>query len=124
ARLRAVLGRVPEPAPPPSASALDLPSPRFAVPVELRSLGTTDTRERARHTYGRGYRDLVRGFRGDFAAAPDWVFYPTEESHLTLLFRFCESEAIALVPYGGGTNVVGGTEHGAGGRLPGTACVH
>jgi alkyldihydroxyacetonephosphate synthase len=122
-RLRAVLGHVPEPLSPPSASAIVVPEPRFTVPVELRSLGTTDTRERARHTYGRGYRDLVRGFRGDFAAAPDWVFYPTEESQLTLLFRFCESEAIALVPYGGGTSVVGGTEHVASGRLRGTACV-
>lgn len=107
----------------PSIESLKLPDPRYGVPVELRSFGTTDLRERATHTYGRGYRDLVRGFAGDFASAPDWVFYPTEEAHLLALYRFCESEAIALVPYGGGTNVVGGVEHRPEGCHHGTACV-
>jgi alkyldihydroxyacetonephosphate synthase len=54
--------------------------PRHAPPVEPRSIGTTDKHARAVHTYGRGYRDLVRGFAGDFAAAPDWVFQPPKSS--------------------------------------------
>ena len=124
-RIQPIVGRVPELQPLPSAARLSVPQPRFTPPVELRGLGTTDPRDRAQHTYGRGYRDLVRGFRGDFSPAPDWVFYPTEESHLVALFRFCEAESVALVPYGGGTNVVGGVEHHAraGGRTRGTACV-
>lgn len=122
-RLEPVLGERPELAPLPSLEAVRLPEPRYAPPMELRAFGTTDKRERALHTYGRGYRDLVRGFRGDFGAAPDWVFHPTEEEHLTLLFRFCEKEAIALVPYGGGTSVVGGVECAADGRFRGVASV-
>lgn len=123
-RFGAVFGDAPELRPLPSADALALPEARYTPPVELQSFGTRDARERATHTYGRGYRDLVRGFAGDFAAAPDWVFYPTEESHLIALYRFCEAESIALVPYGGGTSVVGGVEHETeGGRFRGTACV-
>jgi alkyldihydroxyacetonephosphate synthase len=109
--------------PPPALEAVKLAEPRFSPPVELRSFGTTDVRERATHTYGRGYRDLVRGFAGDFSPAPDWVFYPSDEANLVALFRFCEADGIALVPYGGGTSVVGGVEHQAHGRHRGTACV-
>lgn len=123
ARLGAVFGNAPELRPLPSLDAVALPEPRYSPPVELRGIGTTDKLQRALHTYGRGYRDLVRGHQGDFAAAPDWVFYPTEEQHLTALFRFCEKESIALVPVGGGTSVVSGTEHQASGRFRGTASV-
>jgi alkyldihydroxyacetonephosphate synthase len=123
ARVGTVFGTVPELRKLPALESLSLPEPRYSPPVELRNIGTTDVRERATHTYGRGYRDLVRGFAGDFSTAPDWVFYPTEEAQIVLLYRFCEAEGIALVPYGGGTNVVGATEHRAGGRHRGTACV-
>jgi len=123
ARLGAVFGTEPPLRPLPELSAARMPEPRIAVPVELRRFGTTDRRERAVHTYGRGYRDLVRAFDGDFGAAPDWVFYPTEEAELTLLYRYCEAESVALVPYGGGTNVVGATEHVAAGRHRGTVVV-
>jgi alkyldihydroxyacetonephosphate synthase len=53
------------------------------------------------------------------------VFYPSDEGNLLALFRFCERESVALVPYGGGTSVVGGVEHHThpGGRHRGTACV-
>jgi alkyldihydroxyacetonephosphate synthase len=122
-RLGAVFGADPKLRSVPTLDTVKLPDPRFQPPQELKSFGSTDLRERATHTYGRGYRDLVRGFKGDFSAAPDWVFYPTDEAQLQLLFRFCEAESIALIPYGGGTNVVGATEHRASGRYRGTACV-
>jgi alkyldihydroxyacetonephosphate synthase len=124
-RLGAVFGKTPVSTPLPSLDAVTMAEPRYAPPVELRSIGTTDKHERAVHTYGRGYRDLVRGFHGDFSAAPDWVFHPTEEQHITALFRFCEKESIAFMPFGGGTSVVGGTElsPAPGSRFRGTASV-
>lgn len=123
ARLGTVFGEVPDVTALPTFDAVSLPEPRFNPPLELRSFGTTDRLERAIHTYGRGYPDLVRGFRGDFRNAPDWVFFPTEEAQIVLLFRFCEKEGIALVPYGGGTSVVGGIECTVTGRFRGVACV-
>jgi alkyldihydroxyacetonephosphate synthase len=122
-RFGAFFGAEPELRAPPALDKLTMPEPRYTPPVELRGFGTTDRRERASHAYGKGYRDLVRGFRGDFASAPDWVFHPTDEGNLVALFRFCEAESIALVPFGGGTSVVGGVEHRAEGRFRGTACV-
>jgi alkyldihydroxyacetonephosphate synthase len=122
-RFGAVFGEEPRSKPLPSFDDIKLPDPRYSPPVELRNFGTTDARVRATHTYGRGYPDLVRGFAGDFSAAPDWVFFPTEESQLVSLFRFCEKDDIALVPFGGGTSVVGGVECGRAGRHRGVACV-
>jgi alkyldihydroxyacetonephosphate synthase len=122
-RLGAILGKTPDLRPPPLLDAVTMPEPRYTPPVELRSIGSTDKHTRAVHTYGRGYRDLVRGFNGDFSAAPDWVFSPTEEDHVTALLRFCEKESIAFVPFGGGTSVASGTEFVANDRFRGTACV-
>lgn len=122
-RLGAFFGATPALRELPRAESLALPEPRFVPPLELRSLGTTDVRERALHARGRGYVDLVRGFAGDFASAPDWVFSPTNEDQILALIRFCETESIACVPFGGGTSVVGGVEHVAKGRFRGTACL-
>ena len=123
ARLASTLGAKVSPRPLPSLDAIELAEPRFSPPVELRAFGTTDKRERVLHARGKSYPDQVRGFRGDFASAPDWVFSPTTEEQIALLFRFCAAESVALVPYGGGTSVVGGVEHVAQGRFRGTACV-
>ena len=122
-RLERVFGKAPVAQASPDLEKIKIAEPRFTPPVELRGIGTTDRRERAVHTYGRGYTDLVRAFSGDFSTAPDWVFYPTTEDHIVALYRFCEKESVALVPYGGGTSVVGGVEHHAEGRFRGTACV-
>ena len=122
-RLGALFGKAPLLSAAPSLDAVTLAEPRYMPPVELRGIGTTDKHARALHAYGRGYRDLVRGFAGDFSPAPDWVFFPTEEQHLTALLRFCEKDSVAFIPYGGGTSVVGGTEFTATGRFRGSACV-
>jgi len=105
-----------EPRTPPSIDAVALPAPRIAPPAALAGLGSSAPRDRIMHTYGRSYRDLARGFRGDFAAAPDWVAYPGDEEEIAAILRWCSDARIAAIPYGGGTSVVGGVEGGAGGR--------
>jgi alkyldihydroxyacetonephosphate synthase len=123
-RLESVFGgKAPESRALPTLEKVTMPEPRYTPPVELRGIGTTDRQVRAVHTYGRGYRDIVRAFTGDFSPAPDWVFYPTTEDQIVALYRFCEMESIARVPFGGGTSVVGGVECVAEGRFRGTACV-
>lgn len=74
------------------------------------SFCTTDDEERARHTYGKGYRDLVRGFHGDFSPAPDAVARPESEEDTVELLSWASSNRVAVVPFGGGTSVVGGVE--------------
>jgi alkyldihydroxyacetonephosphate synthase len=102
-----------EPLPLPSIDGARLPAPRTEPPAELAAIARTDRRDRMLHTYGRGYRDLVRGFRGDFSSAPDWVAHPTSEEDVARILAHGAAERIAIIPYGGGTSVVGGVEGAA-----------
>ncbi|MWG34115.1 FAD-binding oxidoreductase [Halomarina oriensis] len=71
---------------------------------------TTDPDARARHTYGKGYPDLVRGFHGEYGPAPDAVARPEAASEIPDLLLWASEEQVAVVPFGGGTSVVGGVE--------------
>lgn len=112
AQIGALLGIEP-PAllPLPSREAVSLPPAALVVPAELVDLCTTAREDRLSHTYGRAYRDQLRGFRGDFSAAPDVVAYPHAEEDLEAVLAWCSRMRLAAVPFGGGTSVVGGVEH-------------
>jgi alkyldihydroxyacetonephosphate synthase len=67
-----------------------------------------DAYERAFHALGRSYHDLIRLRAGDLAVAPDAVLYPRGTDEVSALLSFAAKHEIAIVPYGGGTSVVGG----------------
>ncbi|MDE3090148.1 MAG: FAD-binding oxidoreductase, partial [Chloroflexota bacterium] len=69
-----------------------------------------DQRTRVLHAYGRSYRDLVRLRRGEIPYPPDAVAYPATEVQVVRLVQFCAERNIALIPFGGGSSVVGGVE--------------
>jgi alkyldihydroxyacetonephosphate synthase len=75
--------------------------------------------DRLRHATGRGYADLARLRNGALEAAPDAVVVPPDAVALRRVLDVCTAEGIAVVPFGGGTSVVGGVEplRGAHGRL-------
>ena len=85
-----------------------LPEPRLAPPDSLASICSSDTYERAAHAYGKSYRDIVRGFRGEYGWAPDFVAHPSDEDDLARVLDWCADAGAAAIPYGGGTSVVGG----------------
>jgi alkyldihydroxyacetonephosphate synthase len=66
--------------------------------------------DRLRHATGRGYVDLVRLRSGHLAAAPDAVLLPDGPEALRQVLEVCTEEGIAVVPFGGGSSVVGGIE--------------
>jgi alkyldihydroxyacetonephosphate synthase len=66
--------------------------------------------DRLRHSTGRGYVDLARMRAGSLDAAPDAVLMPLDADSLRRVLDVCASEGIAVVPFGGGTSVVGGVE--------------
>lgn len=106
-----MLGVPVQPADDPVALAdIDLPSPRFDLPDHLAAYSTCDAEVRIRHTYGRAYPDILRGYRGDFSPAPDWVAHPRNEEDIAALLSWASQDAVVVVPYGGGTSVVGGVE--------------
>ncbi|HWA65271.1 MAG TPA: FAD-binding oxidoreductase [Mycobacteriales bacterium] len=68
----------------------------------------TDDVTRARHAGGQSYSDLVRRRRGDASDAPDAVVRPANAREVAAVLRVCSAQRVAVVPWGGGTSVVGG----------------
>lgn len=69
-----------------------------------------DHEERVLHAAGKGYPDLVRMRSGAPEGAPDAVVLPDGAEQLAALLRLCAQSSLAVVPFGGGTSVVGGVE--------------
>jgi alkyldihydroxyacetonephosphate synthase len=90
-------------------AAADIPTPR-ATPEGLGVKTDTSRHARATHALGKAYRDIIRGFRGDFRTAPDFVVLPGSEADIERTLEWCHDQHVAVIPYGGGTSVVGGVE--------------
>jgi alkyldihydroxyacetonephosphate synthase len=99
-----------EPEEPVPIEAVELPAPRLDPAAELADICSTDTYDRAAHAYGKAYRDIVRAFRGRFDHPPDVVAFPADETDVERVLEWCEGAGAKVVPYGGGTSVVGGVE--------------
>jgi alkyldihydroxyacetonephosphate synthase len=87
---------------------LELAPARIAAPAELAAIACTDAYDRASHALGKSYSDVVRGFRGRFEHPPDLVLRPRDEADVERVLEWCSSERVAVIPFGGGTSVVGG----------------
>ncbi len=61
-----------------------------------------------RHATGCGYADLARLRGGRLDAAPDAVLLPQDAGAVRRVLEVCAAEGVAVVPFGGGTSVVGG----------------
>ncbi|MFI0444136.1 FAD-binding oxidoreductase [Actinomadura sp. 6N118] len=68
----------------------------------------TDDESRVRHTRGKSTPDLLRIRSGDTADAPDAVVLPGTHDEVLDVLKTCTERRIAVVPFGGGTSVVGG----------------
>jgi alkyldihydroxyacetonephosphate synthase len=88
--------------------AFALPAARAvpALPSDVR----TDDEIRVLRTRGKSYLDLLAQRAGDFAAAPDAVVAPADAGEVAAVLQTCAEEGIAVVPFSGGTSVVGGLE--------------
>ena len=105
---------VPEIAPPPRIEEIALRAPRVAPPSALAPICSTAPEDRAGHTYGKSFRDVVRALARDFSRPPDVVAYPRTEADVTALLDWCSTANLIAIPYGGGSSVVGGVEVPAG----------
>jgi alkyldihydroxyacetonephosphate synthase len=79
----------------------------------------TGVEDRVRHATGCGYADLARLRSGRLDGAPDAVLLPADAVAVRRVLDACAAEGVAVVPFGGGTSVVGGIEplRGPHGRL-------
>jgi alkyldihydroxyacetonephosphate synthase len=115
--LRDTVGVSAKPRPPVALEHVRLPTPTIAVSAleTLREIvGSENVRDdhadRVAHAAGKGYPDLVRLRAGAPQGAPDAVLYPTSHEQLRALLSACARLSLAIVPFGGGTSVVGGVE--------------
>jgi alkyldihydroxyacetonephosphate synthase len=101
----------------PEIDAVRLPEP--ALTAEAQSeiaavLGAenlhTDAEARVRHTRGKSTPDLLKLRAADGSDAPDAVVTPARHEEIVRLLELCAERRIAVVPFGGGTSVVGGLE--------------
>ncbi len=97
--------------------AIALPEPglpkgaRSAIAAAVGEGGVRDDRvARVEHALGKSYPDLVRIRSGDGSSAPDAVVAPESVDAVPTVLRACADAGVAVVPFGGGTSVVGGVE--------------
>ncbi|MFD5521921.1 FAD-binding oxidoreductase [Streptomyces sp. NPDC127066] len=92
---------VPEPLPGPALDAL-------ADAVGGAEHVRADPETRIRHTRGKSTPDLLRLRAGDAGDAPGAVVLPSTHDEVLAVLRVCAEHGLAVVPFGGGTSVVGG----------------
>jgi alkyldihydroxyacetonephosphate synthase len=109
--------------PPPREAELNLRAPRVKPPDALAAICSSSAYDRASHSYGRGYRDVVRAFRRHYPNPFDVVAFPRDEQEVVRVLEWCDRERIAATPYGGGSSVVGGVEPPSGGDWRGAVSI-
>jgi alkyldihydroxyacetonephosphate synthase len=113
--LRESVGVGAKPRPPVALANVRLPASELS-PDTAAALGEIvgqanvrgDRTARVLHAAGKGYPDLVRLRAGEPEGAPDAVVYPSSHGQLRALLELCARSSLAVVPFGGGTSVVGG----------------
>ena len=112
-----------DPEQPVPLSECSLPAPRLSAPGSLAAICSQDDYARALHAQGSSYRDVVRGFRGRFEHPPDVVAHPHDEAEVIAVLDWAIGAGAAVIPYGGGTSVVGGVEPSVGDRFSGAVTI-
>ncbi|WP_346048685.1 FAD-binding oxidoreductase [Actinomadura chokoriensis] len=113
--LRDLLGVRPAAAPPVGLAAVKVDAPRLAG-EDLTALAAivgdgnvrADAETRIRHMRGKSTPDLLRARAGETSDAPDAVVLPGSHGEVLAVLEVCAAKRIAVVPFGGGTSVVGG----------------
>ncbi|MBU2549608.1 MAG: FAD-dependent oxidoreductase [Proteobacteria bacterium] len=90
----------------------DMPPELTAALVRIVGTGNVraDRRTRVLHAVGRGYRDLIRLRLGQVPSPPDAVVYPENHEQVLGILDVARTFQAAVVPFGGGSSVVGGVE--------------
>ena len=106
---------------PASISSLELSPIRLApdtaealVSIVGADHGRFDHETRARHALGRSLFDLLALRSVRTIEAPDVILFPGSHDEVQAVLALCSEQRVAVVPFGGGTSVVGGLSPEAG----------
>ncbi len=108
---------------PPVAADFDLREPRLRPPSSLAALFRDDPYERLLHMYGKSFPDVVRMYRREAPEPPDLVAYPETTRDVARILDWASGANAAVVPFGGGSSVVGGVEPAIGDSYAGAVTV-
>jgi alkyldihydroxyacetonephosphate synthase len=95
---------------PPDPTALGLAAPQITPPRSLAPLCSADPVDRVGHARGKAFRDIVRNLAGGLDRVPDLIARPRREQDVVDMLDWCAHDGISVIPYGGGSSVVGGVE--------------
>jgi alkyldihydroxyacetonephosphate synthase len=87
----------------------ELRAPRVQPPAALDSLISITTYDRLVHSLGKSFPDIVRMFMRDVRHPPDLVALPKSEGDLLDILDWASSANVAVIPFGGGSSVCGGS---------------
>ena len=116
ARVAPLVGGSPTMVEPPTPAEIVLRPSRITPPAALDSICAIDPVTRAGHTYGKSFRDVVRGLERVWERPPDLVAFPASESDVVAILDWATEADVIVIPYGGGSSVVGGVEAPEGDR--------
>lgn len=114
-RMLSGLGIATEPAATiPDIASVELPDPVPIPDAVLDAAGRENVsashEDRLRHSGGQSLADLLERRSGRIAEAPDAVVSIDSAARLRPLLEACSKASVAVVPFGGGTSVVGGVK--------------
>lgn len=101
-------GKTLEHRPPPAPESLQLPASRLKVPNALQSWVSTQNADRLLHARGRSFRDLASLRSDSLSQVSDAVATPRDDAELLQVLEWAQAGGYAVIPYGGGSSVVGG----------------
>jgi alkyldihydroxyacetonephosphate synthase len=102
------------PLPEPREDEFELAPPRIAAPAALATIFSASPYDRLTHCGGKSCADVLRLWARQAPHAPDWVAYPRDERDIVDVLDWASRHGVAVVPFGGGTSVVGGVEPAVG----------
>ncbi|KAJ3382796.1 hypothetical protein HDU92_004564 [Lobulomyces angularis] len=80
------------------------------LPKNLQHIFTNDKLERAARTFGKSFRDIVRGLSLEFDNPPDYICFPENQNQILEILQWASSTETVVIPFGGGSSVSGGVE--------------
>ena len=69
-----------------------------------------DSYERIFHSLGKSYYDVIRVRFNLIPEIVDGVIYPNSDLEIIDIIKYCKTKNIVVIPFGGGSSVVGGIE--------------
>lgn len=76
---------------------------------------STDDVDRARHSAGKFFTELLELRLGRVPNPPDAVVFPRNEKEVAAVLQYCQTKKIPVIPFGGGSSVTGGLSSPRGG---------